>query len=73
MELILTVGASGKLEIDMKNKTIILDGMNVYDSQAAGSSFWGLVPGDNMIELQTDEQDEQTEAELRFRSGYIGV
>lgn len=73
MELILTVGAGGRLEIDMKSRTIILDGMNVYDSQAAGSSFWGLTPGDNSIELQTDEQDEQTEAELRFRSGYIGI
>jgi hypothetical protein len=73
MEITAVVKDGGKLEIDMKNKTILLDGMNIYDLQTAGSNFWGLVAGDNRIELQTDIQDERTEAELRFRSGFIGI
>lgn len=73
MEITATVKDGGKLEIDMKNKTILLDGMNIYDLQTAGSNFWGLIAGDNRIELQTDIQDERTEAELRFRSGFIGI
>ena len=73
MSIGLTVSASSKLEIDMKNKTILLDGLNVYGSQTSDSSFWGLDPGDNVIELITDVQSEQTEAELRFRSGFIGI
>lgn len=68
-----TVSAGSKLEIDMKNKTILLDGLNIYGLQTPDSSFWGLNPGDNIIELITDIQSEQTEAELRFRSGYIGI
>ncbi len=73
MSIGLSVTASQKLEIDMKNKTILLDGLNVYGMQTDDSSFWGLVPGNNVIELLTDIQSEQTEAELRFRSGYIGI
>lgn len=73
MEITTVVKDGGKLEIDMKNKTILLDGMNIYDLQTAGSNFWGLIAGDNRIELQTDIQDERTEAELRFRSGFIGI
>lgn len=73
MEITAVVKDGGKLEIDMKNKTILLDGMNIYDLQTAGSNFWGLIAGDNRIELQTDIQDERTEAELRFRSGFIGI
>ena len=73
MEITAVVKDGDKLEIDMKNKTILLDGMNIYDLQTAGSNFWGLVAGDNRIELQTDIQDERTEAELRFRSGFIGI
>lgn len=73
MEITTVVKDGGKLEIDMKNKTILLDGMNIYDLQTAGSKFWGLIAGDNRIELQTDIQDERTEAELRFRSGFIGI
>lgn len=73
MEISAVVKDGGKLEIDMKNKTILLDGMNIYDLQTAGSNFWGLIAGDNRIELQTDIQDERTEAELRFRSGFIGI
>lgn len=73
MEITAVVKDGDKLEIDMKNKTILLDGMNIYDLQTTGSNFWGLVAGDNRIELQTDIQDERTEAELRFRSGFIGI
>ena len=73
MEITTVVKDGDKLEIDMKNKTILLDGMNIYDLQTAGSNFWGLIAGDNRIELQTDIQDERTEAELRFRSGFIGI
>lgn len=73
MEITAVVKDGGKLEIDMKNKTILLDGMNIYDLQTADSNFWGLIAGDNRIELQTDIQDERTEAELRFRSGFIGI
>lgn len=73
MEITAVVKDGDKLEIDMKNKTILLDGMNIYDLQTAGSNFWGLIAGDNRIELQTDIQDERTEAELRFRSGFIGI
>lgn len=73
MSIGLTVSVGSKLQIDMKNKTILLDGLNVYGSQTSDSSFWGLNPGDNVIELITDVQSEQTEAELRFRSGFIGI
>lgn len=73
MEITAVVKDGDKLEIDMKNKTILLDGMNIYNLQTAGSNFWGLIAGDNRIELQTDIQDERTEAELRFRSGFIGI
>lgn len=62
-----------ELKIDMKNETVTYNGGNIYNLRAAGSKFWGLIPGDNIIELVTDIPSEQTEAELYYRSGFLTV
>lgn len=54
-------------------KTVTFNGLNVYGLLSAGSAFWGLSPGNNLIELITDVPSEETEAELYYRSGYIGI
>lgn len=61
------------LEIDMKNRTVTYNGLNVYGLRAEGSSFWGLVPGDNILVLQTDVGSEATIAEIKYQSGFIGI
>ena len=61
------------LEIDMKNKTVTYNGLNIYGLQMVGSSFWGLAAGDNILELITDIGSEATVAEIQYQSGFIGI
>ena len=62
-----------ELRIDMFNGIVMYNGLDVYGLRSAGSEFWGLVPGDNVVELVTDVLSEKTEAEVRYRSGSIGI
>lgn len=68
-----TVRNGDVLEVDMKNRTILLNGANIYNAKLEGSDFWGLEPGNNFIELLTSEPSEESVAEIRYRSGFIGI
>lgn len=62
-----------ELRIDMKNKIVTLDGLNVYGLRSEGSTFWRLEPGENLIELITSVPSESSQAEIWYRSGFIGI
>ena len=61
------------LEIDMKNRTVTYNGLNIYGLRHEGSSFWGLAAGDNIIVLETDIASEDTIADVKYQSGFIGI
>lgn len=73
MRVDVTVEAGSVLDIDMKHRTIVLDGANVYHAKSEQSEFWELQPGNNQIELITSVGSEDTTAEVRYRSGFIGI
>lgn len=73
MRVDVTVEAGSVLDIDMKHRTIVLDGANVYHAKSEQSEFWELQPGNNQIELVTSVGSEDTTAEVRYRSGFIGI
>lgn len=73
MQVITTVLEGDKLIIDMRNKTITHNGLNVYSLQRDGSTFFGLVPGVNVMEIQSDIASENSKAEVRYQSGFLGI
>lgn len=73
MQVMTTVLEGDKLIIDMRNKTITHNGLNIYTLQRDGSTFFGLVPGVNVMEIQTDVGSENSKAEVRYQSGFLGI
>lgn len=73
MQVMVTVLDGDKLIIDMRNKTITHNGLNVYALQYEGSTFFGLIPGMNIMEVQSDIGSENTKAEVRYQSGFLGI
>lgn len=73
MQVMTTVLEGDKLIIDMRNKTITHNGLNVYALQRDGSTFFGLVPGVNVMEIQSDIASENSKAEVRYQSGFLGI
>lgn len=73
MQVMVTVLDRDKLIIDMRNKTITHNRLNVYALQYEGSTFFGLVSGMNIMEVQTDIVSENTKAEVRYQSGFLGI
>lgn len=73
MQVMTTVLEGDKLIIDMRNKTITHNGLNIYSLQRDGSTFFGLVPGVNVMEIQTDVASENSKAEVRYQSGFLGI
>lgn len=73
MQVMTTVLDGDKLIIDMRNKTITHNGLNIYALQRDGSTFFGLVPGVNVMEIQTDVGSENSKAEVRYQSGFLGI
>lgn len=73
MQVMTTVLDGDKLIIDMRNKTITHNGLNIYALQRDGSTFFGLIPGVNVMEIQSDIASENSKAEVRYQSGFLGI
>lgn len=73
MQVMTTVLDGDKLIIDMRNKTITHNGLNIYALQRDGSTFFGLIPGVNVMEIQSDIASEKSKAEVRYQSGFLGI
>lgn len=73
MQVMTTVLDGDKLIIAMRNKTITHNGLNIYALQRDGSTFFGLVPGVNVMEIQSDIASENSKAEVRYQSGFLGI
>lgn len=73
MQVMTTVLEGDKLIIDMRNKTITHNGLNIYSLQRDGSTFFGLAPGVNVMEIQSDIASENSKAEVRYQSGFLGI
>lgn len=73
VQVMTTVLEGDKLIIDMRNKTITHNGLNIYSLQRDGSTFFGLVPGVNVMEIQSDIASDNSKAEIRYQSGFLGI
>ncbi|WP_427007201.1 phage distal tail protein [Pseudarthrobacter sp. H2] len=69
----LTTTAGDTLVIDMKNRTVLLNGGSVLPFVTSSSSWWPLLPGNNSINLTTADGTDTTVATVSWRSGYRGI
>jgi hypothetical protein len=62
-----------ELEIDMLNRTVKLNGSDVIGNMVAGSTWWGLLVGDNPIRYDTDTPTDNGYATIEWRNGVTGI
>lgn len=62
-----------ELAIDMANRTVKLNGSDVIGNMGAGSTWWGLLVGDNSIKYDTDTALDNGYAEIEWRNGVTGI
>jgi hypothetical protein len=66
----LTLGVGDFLVVDLDARTILLGGTaSRYSSLAAGSSWWDLAPGDNLLKFTS--ADSMGTLEVRYRSAWL--
>lgn len=73
MSLNLTTGSSDVIVIDMRQRTITLNGGSIFGLQGAGSSFWSLPVGPNSIALTTSGGSDTVTGAVSWRSGVMGI
>lgn len=59
--------------IDMSQRTVTLNGGNVYSLLTSTSAFWYLQPGGNAIRLTSLNVTDSVSAVVSWRSGYSGI
>lgn len=73
-----SVGTGESLVIDMKNRTVVLEGESGSESLNAyrtiDSSWWSLARGTNDIGIEVDiESGTTVTGEITYRKGYLGI
>lgn len=69
----LVTSAGDVVEIDMRARTVTLNGGNIYDRVSASSRWWGLVKGPNTIQLETGSGSDNPDGTLTWRNGVMGI
>ena len=73
IKLNLTSAVGDKIIIDMRERTITLNGGSILPYRDSNSDWWGLVHGQNTIEVLSDSQTDTSEAIIRYREQYLGI
>lgn len=68
-----TMSASDELVIDMRARTVLLNGGSVFHKVSADSQFWQLEVGNNALLLDSTNGSDTVTALIKWRSGYIGI
>lgn len=69
----LTMSASDKVVIDTQTRTITLNGADVYDLLSEDSSFMTILPGENIMALNSDTTSDAGTAKIKFKQGFITI
>ena len=71
LDLPLYVPQGSLLTIDFLDRTVLLDGVNVYRT-TGDSSWWALLPGDNSIEYRSNSNVLTSVMNIYWRDAWIG-
>lgn len=69
----LTIDDTLVITTDFGNKRVELNEVNIFNYIDLSSTFFSLDVGDNVIELITDDETDNTNAKITYRNRYIGV
>lgn len=74
MALTLSITGGQSVVIDMLNRTVVLGGAtSEMSALTADSSFWPLVPGNNLLTLATSINGEAGNVSIVWRNAYTGI
>lgn len=73
IELNVTTAPGQVIIIDMKKRTITLDGGSVAAYRTDDSTWWQLQPGINVVMLDSDSSSDEDTAVIRYRPGIEGI
>lgn len=73
IELNVTTTTTDEILIDLDRRTVTLNGGSILASRTSDSSWWGLRPGDNILELTSDAGDDASSAVVRWRAQFTGI
>lgn len=66
------LGTNDYIEVDVVNRTVLLNGLTSIYSSLEGS-FWQLAPGVNTIGFNTIGDDGNTLLTIQYRDSYLGI
>jgi hypothetical protein len=73
VQINITTGASDELIVDMGKRTVTLNGGSVLSFRTLDSTWWGLSPGNNTIQYESDGPSDVNFGTLRWRTAYQGA
>jgi len=74
MQLQTTLGTNDTVAIDMKNKTIVLNGnTSLLSAKTSDSDWFSILPGNNTITFNTSLTSDGGTVEVTFNPGYYAI
>ena len=73
MSLDVTTTNGDLIYIDMKNREITLNGSSIASSRSIDSTWFDLVPGENLLALTTSNSGDKNWGIIKWRQGYEGI
>lgn len=73
LSLLLTTANTDVIIINMQQRTVTLNGSNIFGDVATGSAWWFLNPGANKVSLSSGNAADTVSATITWQSGYIGI
>lgn len=68
-----TTAAGDVVVIDMKNRTVLLNGGSVLPYVTTSSIWWSLIPGSNSVSLNSTNGADTVTGTVSWRAGYRGI
>lgn len=72
-ELDINLVDGDEVVIDMKKRTVTLNGSNIIGNKTDDSTWWGLVVGPNSIVLDSNSGGDNVTADIYWRNGVRGI
>lgn len=70
---VVTTQPTDEIIIDMGQRTVTLNGSSILSLRTLDSQWWGLTPGDNTIQFESDGVGDVNFGTLRWRTAYQGA
>lgn len=73
IEITINMSGADELLIDMRHRTITLNGSNILAYKTTDSEWWGLFVGSNLLQFETDGGGDTGTATVTWRPAVTGI